>query len=110
MSNSSAIHEAVQRLNSELEDADLLLLKSKPKFLSKKTHDDQDWPTSHDGPDALLPATLAANVEFQKASGSTLLVSRVSQDALLPSFRSSYGISSSGISNKLQRRSMLSRS
>jgi len=69
MSTSSAIHETVQRLNSELEDADLLLLKSKPKFLLKKTHDGQDWPTSNDGPDALLPAALAANVEFQKASG-----------------------------------------
>jgi len=69
MSNSSAIHETVQRLNSELENADLLLLKSKPKFLSKKTHDNQEWPTSNDGPDALLPAALAANVEFQKASG-----------------------------------------
>ena len=78
MSNSSAVHEAVQRLNSELEDADLLLLKSKPKFLSKKTHDDQDWPTSHDGPDALLPAALATNVEFQKAGSSILLASRVS--------------------------------
>ena len=70
MSTGPAIHETAQRLNSELEDADLLLLKSKPKFLSKKTHDDQEWPTSNDGPDALLPASLAANVEFQKASGS----------------------------------------
>ncbi|KAF9652460.1 hypothetical protein BDM02DRAFT_3089128 [Thelephora ganbajun] len=61
ISNNSAIHETVQRLNSELENADLLLLKSKPKFLSKKTHDDQEWPTSNDGPDALLPAVLAAN-------------------------------------------------
>ena len=78
MSNSSAIHEAVQGLNSELENADLLLLKSKPKFLSKKTHDDQEWPTSNDGPDALLPAALAANVEFQKASGSILLMPRAS--------------------------------
>ena len=69
MSTSSAIHETVQRLNSELEDADLLLLKSKPKFLSKKTHDGQEWPTSNDGADALLPTALAANVEFQKASG-----------------------------------------
>ena len=69
MSNSPAIHEAVQRLNSELENADLLLLQSKPKFLSRKTHDNQEWPTSNDGPDALLPAALAANVEFQKASG-----------------------------------------
>ena len=68
MSTSSAVHETVQRLNSELESADLLLLKSKPKFLSKKTHDDQEWPTSNDGPDALLPAALAANVEFQKVS------------------------------------------
>lgn len=66
-STSPAVHERVQRLNSELENADLLLLKSKPKFLSKKTHDDQEWPTS-DGPDALLPAGLAANVEFQKVS------------------------------------------
>ena len=76
MSNSSAIHEAVQRLNSELENADLLLLKSKPKFLLKKTHDNQEWPTSNDGPDALLPAALAANVEFQKASSSILLMPR----------------------------------
>lgn len=73
MSNNSAIHETVQRLNTELENADLLLLKSKPKFLSKKTHDDQDWPISNDGPDALLPAGLAANVEFQKASESLRL-------------------------------------
>ena len=73
MSNNSAIHETVQRLNTELENADLLLLKSKPKFLSKKTHDDQDWPISNDGPDALLPAALAANVEFQKASESLRL-------------------------------------
>lgn len=70
MSNSSAIHETVQRLNAELENADLLLLRSKPKFLSKKTHDDQEWPTSNDGPDVLLPTALAANVEFQKASGT----------------------------------------
>ena len=74
MSNNSANHETVQRLNSELESADLLLLKSKPKFLSKKTHDDQEWPTSNDGPDALLPAALAANVESQKVSDSILLV------------------------------------
>lgn len=78
MTNSSAIHEAAQGLNSELENADLLLLRSKPKFLSKKTHDDQEWPTSNDGPDALLPAALAASVEFQKASGSVLLVPRAS--------------------------------
>ena len=70
MSNSSTIHETVQRLNAELEDVDLLLLKSKPKFLSKKTHDGQEWPTPNDGPDALLPAVLAANVESQKVSGS----------------------------------------
>jgi len=68
MSTNSTIHETVQRLNSELENADLLLLRSKPKFISKKTHDGQEWPTSNDGPAALLPAALAANVEFQKAS------------------------------------------
>src|ERR1700753_203432 len=69
MSSSSTIHETVQRLNAELENADLLVLKSKPKFLSKKTHDDQEWPTSNDAPDALSPAGLAANVELQKVSG-----------------------------------------
>ena len=79
-SNNSAIHEAVQRLNSELESTDLLLLKSKPKFLSKKTHDDQEWPAPNDGPDALLPAALAANVEFQRASGSIPLVPHASHN------------------------------
>ena len=68
VSNSSTVHETVQRINAELENADLLLLKSKPTFLSKKTHDNQEWPTSNEGPDALLPVALAANVEFQKAS------------------------------------------
>jgi len=80
MSNNPAIHEAAHRLDTELENADLLLLKSKPKFLSKKTHDDQEWPTSNDGPDALLPAALAANVEFQKASNTALSAPRASQN------------------------------
>lgn len=69
ISNSSTIHETVQRLNAELENADLLLLKSKPKFLSKKTHDNQEWPAASDGSEALQPSALATNVEFQKASG-----------------------------------------
>ena len=70
MSSGSTIHESAERLNAELENADLLLLKSKPKFLSKKTHDGQEWPISNDGPDALLPTALGVNVEFQKVGGN----------------------------------------
>ena len=96
VSNSSTIHETVQRLNAELENVDLLLLKSKPKFLSKKTHDDQEWPTSNDGSNALLPAALAANVEFQKVSGNLYSPCHLYMKIRPPSLRNSSGTSSLG--------------
>jgi len=61
----SSIHEAARRLPSELENSNLHVLEAKAKFVSRRTNDDQEWPTGEHAPDGKVPAALSASVKFQ---------------------------------------------
>lgn len=60
----SNIHEAAGRLPSELEKANLYVLDARAKFLSRRTNEDEEWPTGEHAPDGKVPAALSANLKF----------------------------------------------
>jgi hypothetical protein len=70
---SSSVHEVAQKLPAELETANLNFLDAKSRFTSKRTNDDQEWPTGEYALDAKFPAALAANVKDQRVSDPTFI-------------------------------------
>jgi 4-hydroxyphenylpyruvate dioxygenase-like putative hemolysin len=61
----TSIHEVARTLPVKLGNFGLHILDAKAKFVSRRTNDDQEWPTGEHAPDGKAPATLSASVKFQ---------------------------------------------